>query len=75
MSTITFEEMLQNPHTFLQRIGAGESLLILQANKPVAKLTPLLAPAGTPNHASLQGSVLKYEAPFESALPYTAPER
>ena len=69
MSTIIFEEIQKNPQTFLRRIVAGESLLILRANKPIAELTSLLTSVPNQETASLHGSVLKYEMPFEPTMP------
>jgi len=44
MSTITIDDIQRDLPGFLRRIQAGEPLTIVQANKPVAKVTPLSPP-------------------------------
>jgi len=40
--TITVDEMQRDFITYLQRVAAGETLLITQANKPLAELKPIV---------------------------------
>jgi prevent-host-death family protein len=40
MTTITLDEIQRDLLGYLQRVEAGETLLIVHANKPVAELKP-----------------------------------
>jgi antitoxin (DNA-binding transcriptional repressor) of toxin-antitoxin stability system len=41
MSTITIDEMKRTDMSWLQRVAAGETLLVLRAGKPVAEIKPV----------------------------------
>ncbi len=41
MSTITVDEMERAGISWLQRVAAGETLLVLQAGEPVAEIKPI----------------------------------
>lgn len=41
MSTITLDEMQRDWNRFLQRVKAGETLVLLESNQPVAEIKPL----------------------------------
>jgi antitoxin (DNA-binding transcriptional repressor) of toxin-antitoxin stability system len=45
MSTITLDEMKRADLNWLQRVVAGETLLVLQAGQPVAEIKPVATPA------------------------------
>lgn len=40
--TITVDEMQRDFINYLQRVAAGKTLLITQANKPLAELKPII---------------------------------
>lgn len=40
MISITIEEISDNLPAYLQRVQAGESFVVLQSGKPIAKMTP-----------------------------------
>ena len=44
MSTITLDEIQREGLTWLQRILAGETLLVLRGGGPVAEIKPVAAP-------------------------------
>jgi antitoxin (DNA-binding transcriptional repressor) of toxin-antitoxin stability system len=48
MSTITIDEMKRADMNWLQRIAAGETLLLLRAGKPIAEIKPI--PADDDDH-------------------------
>lgn len=43
MSTITIDELQQMGLGWLQRVAAGETLLVLKAGEPVAEIKPVAA--------------------------------
>lgn len=42
MLTITVDEIQRDLITYLQRVAAGETLLITQSNKPFAEIKPVI---------------------------------
>ena len=46
MTTITVQEIQQNPADFLHRIEAGEPLLVLKDQRPLAEVKPVPAMPG-----------------------------
>lgn len=44
MITINTDEMQRDLPTYLKRVSAGETLLIMQDNKPFAELKPIFQP-------------------------------
>ena len=45
MTTVSLDEIQRDLLGYLQRVEAGETLLIVQADKPVAELKPVLLDA------------------------------
>lgn len=41
MLNITIDEIQRDPAKYLRQVEAGESFIILQANKPIAELRPI----------------------------------
>ncbi len=41
MTQVNIEDIQRDPSKYLQRVEAGESLLILRAGKPVAEVNPI----------------------------------
>jgi antitoxin (DNA-binding transcriptional repressor) of toxin-antitoxin stability system len=46
MSTVTLEELQQNPLAVIQRVEAGEAVVVTRADRPVAELRPIPARKG-----------------------------
>ncbi|BAY87445.1 prevent-host-death protein [Calothrix parasitica NIES-267] len=42
MQKITVEEIQQNPSKYLNQVEAGESFIIVQEDKPIAELKPIM---------------------------------
>ena len=62
MTQVNIEDIQRDPSKYLQRVEAGESLLILRAGKPVAEVNPI-------------GAGLKAARPFGlSAGKFTVPD-
>lgn len=41
MLTVTIDEIQQNLTGYLQEVAAGESIIIMQAGKPIAEIKPV----------------------------------
>jgi len=41
MSNVTVDEIQRDPLRYLQRVEAGEVLVIISSNKPIAELRPI----------------------------------
>lgn len=41
MSNVTVDEIQRDPLRYLQRVEAGEVLVIIRSNKPIAELRPI----------------------------------
>jgi antitoxin (DNA-binding transcriptional repressor) of toxin-antitoxin stability system len=45
MTTISIEEIQQDLRAYLHRVAAGETLVVLESNKPLAEIRPVASPA------------------------------
>lgn len=45
MSTISVQDIQRNPLAFVRRVEAGESLLVVSGERPLAEIRPVPAPA------------------------------
>lgn len=45
MTTITPQELAGNPLGFLERVEAGERIVVVRDHRPVAEIQPVVAPA------------------------------
>ncbi|MFQ5853184.1 MAG: type II toxin-antitoxin system Phd/YefM family antitoxin [Candidatus Binatia bacterium] len=69
MTTITIDEIQRDLMGYLQRVKAGETLVILEADEPVAEIKPV-----APNEARLRPYALctgEFQVPkdFDAPLP------
>lgn len=55
MSTVTVEELQQNPLAVLERVEAGESVVVTRADRPVVELRPVPAPSAKRPYALAKG--------------------
>ncbi len=69
MITITFQEIQQDPLAFLRRIEAGETILLVQDNHPVAEIKPFPRPIEQPRPFGLCAGEFKVPADFDQPLP------
>jgi antitoxin (DNA-binding transcriptional repressor) of toxin-antitoxin stability system len=65
MSTITVQEIQRDPLAFLRRVEAGESLLVLRDQHPVAEVRPVAAPNGEPRPYVLCAGQFTVPADFD----------
>ena len=74
MSTVTFEDMQRDLTGLLDRVQAGETLVVVRADKPVAEIKPVSAPDGgmaakQPRPFGLAAGQLLVPADFDEPLP------
>ena len=67
MIAITIDEIQRNLISYLQQVKAGETLVILEANEPVAEIKPIL-----PNETRLRSYAL-YAEEFRTPEYFDAP--
>lgn len=69
MSTITFDEIQVDLPGFLHRVESGESLLILQSDKPIAELRPISNPSQELRPFGLSKGAFTVPDDFNEPLP------
>jgi antitoxin (DNA-binding transcriptional repressor) of toxin-antitoxin stability system len=69
MSPISVQEIQRDPLAFLRRIEAGEALLVVRGERPVAEVRPVPAPAGEPRPYGLCAGQFATPADFDRPLP------
>jgi len=68
MSTISVQEIQQNPTAFLARVEAGESLLVVRDDRPVAEVKPVRPPVKGLRPFGLCAGEFKVPADFDEPL-------
>jgi antitoxin (DNA-binding transcriptional repressor) of toxin-antitoxin stability system len=69
MTTITVEQIQQNPEAFLRLIQTGESLILTRDNEPVAEVTPIKRPASGRRPIGLAKGQIVIADDFDAPLP------
>jgi prevent-host-death family protein len=69
MIRVSVEEIQQDFPAYLQRVEAGETVIITRAGKPVAEVTPIVAPADTLRPFGLCAGEFKVPDDFDAPLP------
>jgi prevent-host-death family protein len=69
MSNVSFQEFQQNPAGLLDRVEAGEHLVVIRAGRPVAELRPVSAPVSTPRPYGLGAGQFVVPDDFDAPLP------
>lgn len=69
MSTISVQEIEQDPRAFLRRVEDGEALLVVRGARPVAEIRPATAPNGEPRPFGLCAGQFAVPADFDDPLP------
>jgi prevent-host-death family protein len=69
MSTVSFQELQRDPNALLNRVEAGEHLIVVRGGRPVAELRPVpTAPAG-PRPFGLCAGAFTVPDDFDAPLP------
>ena len=69
MTAVTFLEFERDFSGFLQRVAAGESLLIFKGNDPVAEIKPVNPNLLTPRPVGLCAGEFHVPDDFDAPLP------
>jgi antitoxin (DNA-binding transcriptional repressor) of toxin-antitoxin stability system len=69
MSNISVQEIQHDPLSFLRRVEAGESFLVVRGERSLAEVRPIQAPATQPRPFGLCAGQFKVPADFDRPLP------
>jgi antitoxin (DNA-binding transcriptional repressor) of toxin-antitoxin stability system len=69
MSTISVQDIQRDLLTFLQRVEAGESFLVVRGEQPLAEVRPVPAPATQPRPFGLCAGQFTVPVDFDRPLP------
>jgi antitoxin (DNA-binding transcriptional repressor) of toxin-antitoxin stability system len=69
MSSVTVQELQRDPVRLLNRVEAGESILVTRGNRAVAELRPIPVSGATPRPFGLAAGEFVVPADFDSPLP------
>ena len=69
MLPITIDEMKRNLLTYIERVEAGESIIIIRAGKPVAEIKPIISASRSPRPFALAAGNFIVPDDFDAPLP------
>jgi antitoxin (DNA-binding transcriptional repressor) of toxin-antitoxin stability system len=69
MSTVTVQDLQRDPTGLLNRVEAGERLLVVRDDRPVAELRPVPSPLSTPRPFGLCAGAFTVPDDFDAPLP------
>ena len=69
MSSVTLQDLQRDPAALLDRVEAGERLVISRAGRPVAELRPLAPVARGPRPFGLAAGAFAVPDDFDAPLP------
>ena len=69
MVQVSMEDIQRDFFAYLQRVEAGETLLIVRAGKPVAEITPVVSTAKTLRPFGLCAGEFTVPDDFDAPLP------
>ena len=69
MSTVSLQELQRDPETLLDRVEAGEHLVVVRGGRPVAELRPVPAPQAGPRPFGLGAGAFTVPDDFDAPLP------
>jgi len=69
MSTVSLQELQQNPDVLLDRVEAGERLVVVRGGRPVAELRPIPAIRPSPRPFGLCAGAFTVPDDFDAPLP------
>ena len=69
MLTVTVDEIQRNLTSYLQQVAAGESIIIMQAGKPIAEIKPVSGTSQKIRHYGLCAGEFIVPDDFDSPLP------
>jgi prevent-host-death family protein len=69
MSTVSVQDLQQDPAALLDRVEAGERLVVVRGGRPVAELRPVAAPRPAPRPFGLAAGAFAVPDDFDAPLP------
>jgi antitoxin (DNA-binding transcriptional repressor) of toxin-antitoxin stability system len=69
MSTISVQEIQRDPLAFLRRVEAGEALLVVRDERPLAEVRPIPTPNAEPRPYGLCAGQFTVPSDFDRPLP------
>jgi prevent-host-death family protein len=69
MSTVSVQEFQQNPDALLDRVEAGEHLVVVRGGRPVAELRSIAVPRSAPRPFGLCAGEFTVPDDFDAPLP------
>lgn len=69
MSTITLQDLAHDPATLLDRVEAGERLVVTRGGRPVAELRPVTPARLNPRPFGLAAGAFTVPDNFDAPLP------
>lgn len=69
MSTVSLQELQRDPDALLNRVEAGEHLVVVRGGRPVAELRPVPATQHDPRPFGLCAGAFKVPDDFDAPLP------
>ena len=69
METVSVQDLQRNPAGLLDRVEAGERLIVSRGGRPVAELRPLAPAARGPRPFGLAAGSFAVPADFDAPLP------
>lgn len=69
MSTISIDDIQHDPLGCLRRVEAGETLVVLRDERPVAEIKPVVFPTGQPRPFGLCRGQFTVPDDFDEPLP------
>ena len=69
MNTISLQDLAQDPGTLLDRVAAGERLVVVRGGRPVAELRPVAPARRTPRPFGLAAGSFTVPDNFDAPLP------
>jgi antitoxin (DNA-binding transcriptional repressor) of toxin-antitoxin stability system len=69
MSTISVQELQRDLLTFLRRVEAGETFLVVSGEHPLAEVRPVSVPATQPRPFGLCAGQFQVPVDFDRPLP------
>ncbi len=69
MSTVSVQDLQNDPLALLKRVQAGEHILVVEQNRPVAEIRPVPAARPTPRPFGLAAGAFTVPDDFDAPLP------
>ncbi|MFM7137573.1 MAG: type II toxin-antitoxin system Phd/YefM family antitoxin [Planctomycetota bacterium] len=69
MINVSLQELAQDPAALLDRVAAGEHIVVVRGGRPVAELRPVAAPGGVSRAFGLAAGTFTVPDDFDSPLP------